>query len=127
MACLVYQKSAMNVAGMTEVTAANTAGAVEENAKPTDSTATDSKATDSKATGSKATDSKENRDEDDMPPSTEPEDNLLPRHSHSALLAELLGRHSKSVAFAEDLQPEAACPTEQAVRQKESLKDDGVL
>ena len=58
----------------------------------------------------------------DMPDSTEPEDSLLPRHSQSALLAELLSRHSKSVAFAEDLKPDTAYPTEQAVRQKESLK-----
>jgi len=57
-----------------------------------------------------------------MPPSTEPEDDLLPRHSQSALLAALLSRQSKSVAFAEDLQPEVAYPTEQAMRQKESLK-----
>ena len=57
-----------------------------------------------------------------MPDSTKPEDDLLPRHSQSALLAELLSRHSKSVAFAEDLKPDAAYPTEQAVRQRESLK-----
>lgn len=69
----------------------------------------------------KATDSGDDKAHD-MAPSTEPEDNLLPRHSQSALLAELLGRQFKSVAFAEDLQPEAAYPTEQAVRQKESLK-----
>ena len=57
-----------------------------------------------------------------MPDSAEPEDTLLPRDSHSALLAELLGLQSKSVAFAKDLQPEAAYPTEQAVRHKENLK-----